>query len=481
MPKRWQYLIKAHVPAAKPPNDWKEQITIDKWEPEYPHTRRSLPLALSAAILAGACFLVPPASHTGTNSWKEQITPDKWAPTYPNQFKVLKPARQIDPPFLCPPTVETITADKWTGEGPDIRFPKVGLSAAIQAGSFFKGMPWDAASALEAITIDKWIGEVPDFRFDKPALSRAIQSGSIFYQYIPGEIITIDKWMGETPDFRFERPGLSRAIQSGFLFKGMPWDAASAKETITSDKWLGRFPDLFLRVRGLPASIQCGSIFYQWVSGEIVTIDKWIGRSPDYLGKSAFGRYRQTEPTFLWTPPYMPPVILPSEESIRQRIINAMDTRFRGIITPETFNSVWQQIINALDLRFKAIIGGGYKLNLGNHVFPWKATPLQSSELPALVYRDRTDQRMEGCGVYEVTMPIEIEISANTPEEIRECIAELEKAIYSDKTWGGLALHTKLDTTEMKVDQKLDYYSASKIVMTVFYLTVIGDPYTKGY
>ncbi len=179
---------------------------------------------------------------------------------------------------------------------------------------------------------------------------------------------------------------------------------------------------------------------------------------------------------------YVPPVILPPPgASIRQQIIDAVDTRFKTIVTPEIYNSVWQQIIDAIDLRFKAIITGENKLNLGNHVFPWKTTPLQSSELPALVYRDRTDQRTEGCGVYEVTMPIEIEISASTPKEIRECIAELEKAIHSDKTWGRLALHTKLDTTEMKVDQKLDYYTASKIVMMVFYLTVIGDPYTKGY
>lgn len=115
------------------------------------------------------------------------------------------------------------------------------------------------------------------------------------------------------------------------------------------------------------------------------------------------------------------------------------------------------------------------------NVYAWRSTPIEVSELPALVYRDRTESKAEGCGIFENSLSIEIEIYGTTPDQIRECIAELEKAINADKTWGGFALHTKLETSEMMVAQKENIFTATNIVMTVFYLTVIGDPYTKGY
>jgi hypothetical protein len=117
---------------------------------------------------------------------------------------------------------------------------------------------------------------------------------------------------------------------------------------------------------------------------------------------------------------------------------------------------------------------------LGDNIFAWRKTPLQASELPALVYRDRTETKEPGWGIYENKLSMEIEIFANTAAEIRECIADLEVAIFNDETWGGLALTSELETNDMEIEHKEDIFVASKIILNVHYRTIFGDPYTKG-
>jgi len=117
---------------------------------------------------------------------------------------------------------------------------------------------------------------------------------------------------------------------------------------------------------------------------------------------------------------------------------------------------------------------------LGDNIFAWRKTPLQASELPALVYRDRTEMKEPGWGIYENKLIIDVEIYTNTVAEIRECIADLEVAILKDETWGDLALYSELDVNEMEIEQKENIFVASKIIMIVEYRTVRGDPYTQG-
>ncbi len=59
-------------------------------------------------------------------------------------------------------------------------------------------------------------------------------------------------------------------------------------------------------------------------------------------------------------------------------------------------------------------------------------------------------------------------------------MADLEKAIRVDRTWGQLAIHTKLETSAMAVEKKEKVFVASKILMTVEYQTVMGDPLTRA-
>lgn len=117
---------------------------------------------------------------------------------------------------------------------------------------------------------------------------------------------------------------------------------------------------------------------------------------------------------------------------------------------------------------------------LGDNIFVWRKTPLQASEIPALVYRDRIEIKEPGWGSVDNKLQIEIEIYANTSAEIRECIADLEVTVFSDDTWGELAIFSELDINEMEIEQKEDIFVASRIILNVHYRTVIGDPYTKG-
>jgi hypothetical protein len=142
-------------------------------------------------------------------------------------------------------------------------------------------------------------------------------------------------------------------------------------------------------------------------------------------------------------------------------------------------DSIRQKIITAIDTRLKTIlIANDYQTNMGNHIFAWREEALQESELDGLIYKDRTESKVEGCGIDEMTMPVEIEIDSTSPELVRKCLADLEKAIAVDRTWGQLAIHTKLETSEMAVEQKEKSFAASKILMTVEYQTVMGDPLT---
>ena len=146
-------------------------------------------------------------------------------------------------------------------------------------------------------------------------------------------------------------------------------------------------------------------------------------------------------------------------------------------------DTIRQQIIDAIDARFKGIlISGGYGTDLGSNVFAWRRSALEESELDALTYRDAVEGTIDSAGeIEEKNLIINIEIFSTSPAQLRKCLADLEKAVNVDFSWGNLAILTSLKTNEMEVEQKDQVFAASGIAMEVDYLTVRGDPYTKGY
>lgn len=144
-------------------------------------------------------------------------------------------------------------------------------------------------------------------------------------------------------------------------------------------------------------------------------------------------------------------------------------------------DSIHQKIIGKIDTRFKAIlIAGGYATNMGNNVFEWRETPLAATELPGLIYRDPREERIPGCGVYDLSLQIEIDLFSTSPAGIRSCLADIERAVFVDETWETLAQNSEIDSSEMEVAQKENIFTASKVIMTVEYRTIRGDPYTQA-
>jgi hypothetical protein len=144
-------------------------------------------------------------------------------------------------------------------------------------------------------------------------------------------------------------------------------------------------------------------------------------------------------------------------------------------------DTVRQKIINAIDARLKTIlVTGAYKTNLGSNVFAWRATPFEESELPALNYRDTTESRIPGAGVYDLTLTVFIEVFSTTMTELRQCLADIEKAIFVDETWGDLALNSEIGPEEIQIGQNENIFVASEIALIVEYRTVRGDAETNA-
>lgn len=105
---RWQYQQRAE-PLVE---TLVETVTSDKWAPIYPSRVVVRVLCLTAAIVAGSCFL----------DATPIITIDKWQGSYPNRLDKLKqvqPLGWFDTKLYWFSGPEVITLDKWIPNYPD--------------------------------------------------------------------------------------------------------------------------------------------------------------------------------------------------------------------------------------------------------------------------------------------------------------------------------------------------------------------------
>jgi hypothetical protein len=147
-------------------------------------------------------------------------------------------------------------------------------------------------------------------------------------------------------------------------------------------------------------------------------------------------------------------------------------------------DSVRQDIIDAIDTRMKAIlITGGYETNIGQNVFDWRAEPLEEDDLPALIYRDlsvETEVVSFATFVHKMVFSIMVACASSTPmTTIRKIIADIDKAVGVDHTWGGLALMTERISDESGVEINERKYAGCQIVFNVIFRTLAWNDYTK--
>ena len=146
-------------------------------------------------------------------------------------------------------------------------------------------------------------------------------------------------------------------------------------------------------------------------------------------------------------------------------------------------DSIRQRIMVQVDTRFKTIkIGFGFKTDLGLHVNWWRdmeKNPFQPTELPGVNLIDDVENVEHDSTAKDFhTMPIKIEIASTLAEEMRKAIADIEAAMHIDRTWDHLASHTRLLSNESDVRHEGQKYLGTRVVMEVQYFTRIGDPFS---
>jgi hypothetical protein len=110
---------------------------------------------------------------------------------------------------------------------------------------------------------------------------------------------------------------------------------------------------------------------------------------------------------------------------------------------------VRSQIMEAFKTRMEGILkSSGYATNLGAHVFPWRVTEFEGSELPAMKFHDPENDRKRYAGlVYTNKLAIEMEIhpapGASSTADAYDLLGDVMKAIGVDDRWSGLAIDTE--------------------------------------
>ncbi len=147
-------------------------------------------------------------------------------------------------------------------------------------------------------------------------------------------------------------------------------------------------------------------------------------------------------------------------------------------------DSIRQKIISAIDTRLKSIlIAGGYETDIGQNVWDWRAESLEEDNLPALIYRDTGTETEFGTFTtftHKMTVNIMVAVSSTTPmTTIRKIIADIDRAIGMDDTWGGLALMTIKISDESQVEIDEVKFAGCQVVIEITFRTTAWNDYTQ--
>lgn len=148
-------------------------------------------------------------------------------------------------------------------------------------------------------------------------------------------------------------------------------------------------------------------------------------------------------------------------------------------------DSIRQQIVDAVDTRLKAILkSAGYETDLGKNIFAWRATNLENSELPGAIWRDTDCDDSNatigsiGYHLHSLTMEVDLRAAdgATTPASLRTLVTDLQKAIGADVTWGGLAIRTTPMKSPLIVEQEEKIIGGANVTFAIEFYTKKWDP-----
>jgi hypothetical protein len=133
--------------------------------------------------------------------------------------------------------------------------------------------------------------------------------------------------------------------------------------------------------------------------------------------------------------------------------------------------SIRQKIVEAVDTRLKTILtASNYATDLGKSV-KWWLSRLDTAALPAIVCRDRLappENNIRWRRKLIIEMEIFLSQTSTPDEEMRKALADIETCIGTDVTFGGLADDTELFESEKMTMDDWD----SVIVASGFYIAI---------
>jgi hypothetical protein len=143
--------------------------------------------------------------------------------------------------------------------------------------------------------------------------------------------------------------------------------------------------------------------------------------------------------------------------------------------------SIREQIVDAIITRFQNILKSkGYETDFGENTILWPTSPFSEIELPAICVFDMTEEITEmAMGRHQIWLGIQINLLSSSPDEVRKGIADISKAIGTDRTFGGLALGVEPPNNEMMVAEAEKIFSGAKINFRILFTTLAWDPYSQ--
>lgn len=155
--------------------------------------------------------------------------------------------------------------------------------------------------------------------------------------------------------------------------------------------------------------------------------------------------------------------------------------------------TVRQQLIEAVQTRFRSITEGeDYNFTLAAKVSIWRTTPFAVEELPDVDIRDtREESKAVLVGVHEHRLTVEgyaeCASGGETAEQARRLWGDLYKAIgqtgednIPGRKWGGLARETEPGTCELQSVKDKNLIAGIKFSIVIIYRTPAWDPYTAA-
>jgi hypothetical protein len=129
--------------------------------------------------------------------------------------------------------------------------------------------------------------------------------------------------------------------------------------------------------------------------------------------------------------------------------------------------------------RLKTIVAPGYYTDIRSHVFEYRTTILEDPELPALnVFDNEETKGTEFAGNpplmdrnLRVTIELLLKEGSLSIQAARRGLADIEKAIGSDITFGGAANYTDFAGSSITIDQKTNIVTGAKLTIMIEYRT----------